>query len=300
MGCDHISVCICTYKRPEMLRDLLSKLTVQVTDGLFSYSVVVVDNDAACSARNSVLWFRENASILVEYYMIPEQNIALVRNEAIEKAKGTYIAFIDDDEMPVSEWLLQLYRACSIYCADGALGPVIPKFEQMPPQWVIKGRVFERPSHKTGQILQWQNTRTGNVLLKQGILRDPDARFRREFGSGGEDRDFFRRMIEKGHRFAWCNEASVYENIPQERWNRSVLIKRALLRGKVAFDNSHSKPISVLKSVIAIMIYTAGFPLFLIMGHHIFMKYLIKDCDHLGKVFAFLRIELVKEKYVTG
>jgi succinoglycan biosynthesis protein ExoM len=283
-----------------MLQDLLSKLTAQMTDGLFSYSVIVVDNDATCSAKNTVLSFKRNTSLHVEYYMIPEQNIALVRNAAIEKAKGTYIAFIDDDETPANEWLLQLYRACSVYWVDGALGPVIPKYEQTPPQWVIRGRVFERPSHKTGHILEWRNTRTGNVLLKQGLIRDPEARFRREFGSGGEDRDFFRRMIEKGHRFVWCDEAPVYEKIPPERWDRSVMIKRALLRGKVAFDNSQSKPMSVLKSLIAIMIYTVGFPLFLIMGHHIFMKYLIKDCDHLGKVFAFLGIDLVKEKYITG
>jgi hypothetical protein len=30
------------------------------------------------------------------------------------------------------------------------------------------------------------------------------------------------------------------------------------------------------------------------------MKYLIKECDHLGKVFAFLGIDLLKEKYVGG
>jgi glycosyltransferase involved in cell wall biosynthesis len=232
--------------------------------------------------------------------MVPEQNIALVRNEAIAKAKGTYVAFIDDDEMPVDDWLLQLYQTCSISGADGALGPVIPKFKQTPPPWVTKGRLFERPSHKTGCILNWNNTRTGNVLLKQGIFLSPSARFRREFGSGGEDRDFFRRMIEKGHTFVWCNEAPVYELIPPERWNESVLVKRALLRGKVAFGSSHSKPMSVLKSLIAIVAYTAGLPIFLLLGYHIFMKYLIKDCDHLGKVAAFLGVDLVKEKYVTG
>jgi glycosyltransferase involved in cell wall biosynthesis len=278
----------------------LLKLAAQVTEGLFSYSVVVVDNDAACSAKDVVLSFRKTGSLLVDYYVVPEQNIALARNEAIEKAKGTHVAFVDDDEIPVNEWLLQLYRACSIYGADGVLGPVNPKFEKKPPRWVIKGRVFERPSHQTGCILNWNNTRTGNVLLKGEIFSEPGARFRREFGSGGEDRDFFRRMIEKGHTFVWCDEAPVYEIIPPERWNESVLIKRALLRGKVAFGSSHSKPMSVLKSILATVAYTSGLPIFLLLGYHIFIKYLIKDCDHLGKVAAFLGIDLVKEKYVTG
>ena len=50
----HISVCICTYKRPELLRRLLSKLKEQKTEGLFEYSIVIVDNDRAESARQTV------------------------------------------------------------------------------------------------------------------------------------------------------------------------------------------------------------------------------------------------------
>ena len=35
-----------------------------------------------------------------------KQNIALARNKAIENAKGDFIAFIDDDEFPLDQWLL--------------------------------------------------------------------------------------------------------------------------------------------------------------------------------------------------
>jgi len=48
------------------------------------------------------------------------------------------------------------------------------------------------------------------------------------------------------------------------------------------------------------VLYTACLPFVYIIGHHVFMKYLIKDCDHLGKVFAFFGINCVKEKYVGG
>ena len=37
----HISVCICTYKRPIPLKRLLDSLKQQETGGLFTYSVVV-------------------------------------------------------------------------------------------------------------------------------------------------------------------------------------------------------------------------------------------------------------------
>ena len=57
MKAHHISVCICTFKRPELLTRLLERLENQRTDGLFTYSVVVADNDPAQSARQAVAAF---------------------------------------------------------------------------------------------------------------------------------------------------------------------------------------------------------------------------------------------------
>src|SRR5207245_10546140 len=41
----HITVCVCTYKRPHYLKRLLGELGNQDTSGLFTYSIVVADND---------------------------------------------------------------------------------------------------------------------------------------------------------------------------------------------------------------------------------------------------------------
>ncbi len=295
----HICVCVCTYKRPELLRRLVSKLEVQQSEGLFDYSVVIVDNDRSESARQTVESFSRQSKISISYYVEPEQNIARARNKAIENAKGDFIGFIDDDEFPIQQWLLNLYKAVNSFSTDGVLGPVIPHFEEEPPRWVLKGRFFDRPTHPTGHTLGWQNTRTGNVLLRRDLFKEDIKWFDPDFGSGGEDRDFFRKMIENGHVFVWCNEAPVFETVPPDRWKKSVIIRRALLRGKVAFENAASKPLTLLKSGLAIIVYTVCLPLFLIAGYHTYMKYLVKDCDHLGKVLAFLRIDLVKDKYVT-
>ena len=50
----HICVCICTYKRPVLLRRLLEGLGDQDTSRLFTFSIVVVDNDRSESARGVV------------------------------------------------------------------------------------------------------------------------------------------------------------------------------------------------------------------------------------------------------
>ena len=300
---DHICVCICTYKRPERLGRLLQKLAKQDTDDLFTYSLVIVDNDWLMSARETVESYSSKSNIEVSYFVETRQNIALARNKAIENAKGNFVSFIDDDELPDLRWLLNLYRAIHRYNSNGVLGPVLPYFEKAPPKWIIRGRFFERPIHTNGYILEWKNTRTGNVLLRRNLFKEDPEWFRPEFGSGGEDRDFFRRMIARGNVFVWCNEAKVFELVPSERWEKRILMKRALMRGKMALRYAKPWPISVFISIAAICTYSLGMPylFFLspIFGYEVFMKYLVKCCDHLGKIFAFFSIDLISDKYIN-
>ncbi len=214
---DHITVCICTYKRPEMLRRLLMELQNQNTGGLFTYSAVISDNDAAQSAKHVVEEIGRESLIAADYQCEPEQNIALARNRAVKQADGDFLAFIDDDEIPSKEWLLQLYKAIHEFHADGILSPVLPFFENEAPKWLIQSRVCERESFETGTVLKSpRHTRTGNVLLDRRILANDDAPFDRQFGkTGGEDVDFFRRMLGKGKVFVWCSEAYVHEIVPE-------------------------------------------------------------------------------------
>src|SRR5579872_232656 len=114
-GTPHISVCICTYKRPALLRRLLESLEKQETGGKFAFSVVVADNDATGSGREVAEMSR---SYKVTYCIEPRKNIALVRNTALQHAQGEFIAFIDDDEFPVAEWLQKLLIACEQHNAD--------------------------------------------------------------------------------------------------------------------------------------------------------------------------------------
>ena len=294
----HICVCICTYKRPELLSRLLLKLEKQETEDRFDFSIVITDNDRLESARLTVESFARQSNISISYYLEPEQNIALARNKAIKNASGDFIGFVDDDEFPDKDWLLNLYKAVNHYKSAGVLGPVLPHFQNKPPRWVLKGHFFDRPTHLTGHTLRSENTRTGNALLRSDIFQKCGKWFDPVFGSGGEDRDFFRRKIAEGNVFIWCNEAPVFEMVPPERWKRTILLKRALLRGKMALNTTEAKSRSLLISAVAIVIYTGFLPLFFVMGHHVFMKYLIKNFDHIGKLFAFFGIDLVKENYV--
>ena len=125
----HISVCICTYKRPKLLEKLLLSAEKQDTEGRFYYSIVVIDNDRFESAREIVESYKLRSKLQVSYAVEPEQNIALARNKAVENSNGDFIAFIDDDEFPEHEWLLNLYIAMRTFGAHGILGQVKTYFE---------------------------------------------------------------------------------------------------------------------------------------------------------------------------
>jgi succinoglycan biosynthesis protein ExoM len=294
----HISVCICTYKRPQFLKRLLDDLGTQDTNGLFTFSIVVADNDQLRSAETLVTDFAAASPIPVTYCVAPQQNISLTRNKAIENACGDFIAFIDDDEFPVKHWLLTLFNACAKYDVDGVLGPVRCHFEERAPKWVVKGKFYERPTYPTGYVIDWPKGRTGNVLLKKRVFEGLDQPFSPAFHRAG-DQDFFRRMIEKGYVFIWCDEAVAYEVVPPVRWTRAFMLKRALLRGTISLQHPTSRLRSVGKSVLAVPVYTVALPFAFVMGQHRFMNVLVRLFDHLGKLLTFVGIKPVKSQLVT-
>jgi succinoglycan biosynthesis protein ExoM len=285
-----------------MLAELLSGLVRQKTDDRFTFSVVVVDNDQTESARAIVERFKREQKLSIEYFLEREQSIALARNRTVANAKGELLAFIDDDEVPSDDWLITLYKSLEKYNVDGVLGPVKNRFAVPPPDWIIKAGVFERPNsqkYATGMPLDAAQTGTGNALIRRSAFEAVEIPFRRQFGSGGEDIDFFRRAIAKGKIFVWCDEAVAYETVPQERTRLKFQIKRALLRGKVSLGGPAGNLSGILKSIIACLLYSISLPFLLLMGRHLFVKYLIKDCDHLGKLLGLFRISLIREKYVS-
>ena len=280
-----VSVCIITFKRPRMLAALLEELARQETDGLFRMSIVVVDNDREESARETVAAAARTLLTPVSYDVEREQNLSLARNRSVRNATGEYVAFIDDDEIPAPRWLMTLYQMLLGSGVDGVLGPVYPKFEVEPPKWLTRSRVAERPELPTGRVLNWQETRSGNVLLKRKIFDEPGNLFDPKFASHGEDRDFFRRVISCGCRFVWCAEAAVPEIQPVERLQRRFHFRRALLRGSVSWKQAPSLKLLV-KTVGALAVYLVALPFLLLAGQGLFMRYAVKLGDHAGRLLC--------------
>jgi len=292
-------VCICTYKRPELLRRLLSKLEEQETEGLFDYTIVIVDNDRFESARQTAEAFARQSKISIKYYVESEQNIALARNKAIENAKGNFIGFIDDDEYPSNGWLLKLYTAFNNYKPNGGvLGPVAPYYPEGTPKWLIKSKICDRPNHPTGTILDWNMTRTGNVLLSRNIFRKKAFLFDSQKGrTGGEDKELFKRLMKHGYSFIWCSDAEVYEVVYPDRWKLSYYLYRSVMMGgNVGKIYGKNSAYYFIRSLISLLCYISLLIVSIFRGKHYIYKYFIRVIYDCCRVMGCLGIVFVKER----
>ncbi|MDO8314045.1 MAG: glycosyltransferase family 2 protein [Rugosibacter sp.] len=225
-----VSVCICTYKRPALLLQLLESLAKQ-TFSIDRFEVIVVDNDKYASAKPTILQLSQRyPELLVQYEVEPKSGISYARNKTVALASGELLAFIDDDEWAVSNWLSDLVENMANQGADAVLGPVIPQFPEGTRPWAVNSRFFERPRFATGTSIGWKTCRTGNALVK---AHWPKSRQSLPFGehfalSGGEDSDFFKWLERQGGKLIWCDTAAVNEIVPLSRQTLRFILQRCL------------------------------------------------------------------------
>jgi len=299
---DHISICICTYHRNRSLENLLSKLAFQDTGNLFDFSIVVVDNDADGPAEETVTGVKHRLGLEITYGIEPVRTIPAARNHSIRLAKGNYIGIIDDDEFPPPQWLLTLYRAIHTFDVDGALGPVHPFFEQSPPDWLLKSGLCERPFLRSGTLLHWEDTRTGNVLLKKSVFDEHQLQFDLSCKTSGSDKEFFREAMALGYRFVAVEEAPVYEIVPPERQTKSYYLRRAIVHAsnerkyRAPMLHGVKKILVPIKFLVALGIYSFLLPFCFIRGTHIVMKCLEKVVYHSSWLLRMLGVDLAKER----
>jgi succinoglycan biosynthesis protein ExoM len=291
-----VSVCLATYRRVERLRELLQDLARQRR---LPDQVVVVDNDAAGSARTAVEQLKATSMpFRLDYDIQPERNIALTRNRTVELADGDWLAFIDDDERAPEAWLGQLLDAAALYGADGVLGPVEPQVPPAAPAWIRRGRFYDFPHLPTGAPVPLVRMRFGNILLRAGPLRSEPGPFDRSYGlTTGEDGDLLVRLAQKGARIVWCDEAIVWEPIEAGRLSLRWLLARSLSGGQEFARqtvNGKYRPITALGRACFLarwalqLLIAAGLALISWpAGRHVAARWLITASANLGKLSVF-------------
>lgn len=228
-----VAICIATYKRPDMLEDLLksiSNLEFKKVDAP-DIKIVIVDNDAEGSAKDVVENAVKYTKFPIIYAIEPQKGLAYARNKTIELAGDVdFVAIVDDDEIVSKNWLDELLHVQQKYDADVVSGPVIPRFKVTPPEWVVKGRFFERPRFNTGEKIDM--ARTGNVLIRKNVLEMFSPPFDYNFNlTGGEDTFLFKKIHLINKKIVWSDDAIIEEWVPKERMSIWWLLRRSFRAG---------------------------------------------------------------------
>jgi succinoglycan biosynthesis protein ExoM len=260
------SICINTYKRPQLLKKLLISISNQILSENIQLEVIVVENDTAMFSKNIIDEIQNEHKLPIKYFIQPEKNIALTRNKAVAEATGDYIFFIDDDEFASPDWVEKSINCLNKYNADGIFGIVRSYFEPSTPEWIQNNRIFHRIIQDSGSEARF--TRTSNCLIKKEILKSIDGPFDTKYGiTGGSDSNLFNKLIINGAKFISCTESVVYEYIPPERANKKWMKMRMLRTGnsfaRRTIELSNSKILTrfflTLKALIVIFLNLALF-----------------------------------------
>ena len=269
-----VAICIATFKRTNLLRNLLEGIhelrfeKVPVPE----IQVIVADNDACGSAANVCKSFPMARPI--KYVIEPRRGISQTRNRAIGEAGDVdFIAFIDDDEVPVSAWLDELLWAQKQFGSDVVCGPVLPSFTADVAKWVKDGKLLEKERRARGPLPDNFTCPTGNVLLRRAVF-DRIAAFDEQFGlTGGEDTHFFIRVRRAGFKIVWSADAITHERYSTDRANLKWLLRRAYRGGNswVLVESSFDKNVSTrfvraVKAFARIILGTIKIPPSLFLG----------------------------------
>jgi glycosyltransferase involved in cell wall biosynthesis len=296
-----VSICVCTYFRNSELERLLSSISALE----FNKSnqpdliVVIIDNTEFGFAKNIVDQVSKSFPFEIQYVIEPIKGIASARNRAINLSKDCgLIAFVDDDEIVDPNWLDELLKLQKEMDADLVSGPVFPLYENTPPNWVIKGKFFERKKYPNGFVMKY--AATNNLLIRSDLLRKYSNPFDTRFNlTGGEDTAFTTKIIQEGASCYWADKAITYEYNNSSRFTVSWILLRALRIGwtlTIVEKYFHkSFPNLLLRFTKSIFHILKGiiflFPYLIIMGYAGFIKSLSFIFRGIGELLGFTPIK---------
>lgn len=249
----NIIIGVATYGRLEYLTSCLASLTNLVLPESYSVDFILVENNPEPQVKRILHTFE--FPFPVHFFHEKERGIVHARNRILDEAvmlKADYLAFIDDDEMADTYWLIQAIRSLSDDISI-VTGPCLHLFEQ-PPKWLPHSRIFSSKNIDSGEYPGTASTR--NVLFDMKIVAKQNLRFEEKLNwVGGSDTYFFIQARAAGYSTYWNNRMSVIEQIPDSRSNLRWIFKRNLRLGG---GRVHRQQLQKPKVVVAIREFFVG------------------------------------------
>lgn len=139
------TVAIPTYNGANRLPKVINLLLKQTGVAKLNWEIIIIDNNSKDDTNKVSEFYKQfsNENFSLRYFLEKRQGIAFARMRAINEARGEFIAFIDDDNFPENDWVLQSYIFGKEHPQAGAWsGQIHGDFEVSPPEDFTRIQAF--------------------------------------------------------------------------------------------------------------------------------------------------------------
>ena len=227
-----LSLIIATYNRSAALVEALRSVVRQDFPAAEWECIVVNNNSQDDTLARFEAFATEHPAINLRIVTETRQGLSHARNRGIDESRGEYIAIIDDDER-INEQFISSYVALFDAYPDAASagGPIIPEYPAGRPVWMSSytERPIANPIDLGRKIRPFPKGRIpggGNMALRRSTVQrygafDPSLGRVGRMLIGGEENDFFERLMRGGETCWYVPGAVMWHIIPPEKLTES-------------------------------------------------------------------------------
>lgn len=236
------TVALCTHNHAGRLARTLVDLA-SLRSPQAAWELLIIDN--GCTDDTPGLLARHAWPTQWQVRVVREDRLGLsnARNRAIAEAQGDYVIFIDDDETPDADWLCAYERLIRTHAPDAFGSRIKVLFEDRRPGWLRDELLgFLGELDRGAQIMPLTDPYTpfygGNFGLRKAIcervgLFDPMLGRKGRDNTGGEEVDFYRRLLAAGFKVWWTPEAVIYHRIQAAKLSRRYFLDLHFRMGRM-------------------------------------------------------------------
>jgi glycosyltransferase involved in cell wall biosynthesis len=236
------TVALCTHNHSDRLERTLRDLAeLRMPEAPWEF--LVVDN--GCTDGTSELLARHVWPAGWQVRVVREEKLGLsnARNRAIAEARGKYVIFMDDDETADPDWLCAFERLTRDKDPDAFGGRIRVLFEDARPVWLRDDLLGFLGELNRGEGIvpltdPYASFYGGNFGIRKtvcgvvGLFDDMLGRKGAD-NTGGEEVDFYRRLLDAGFRVWWTPEAVIHHRIQTAKLERSYFFDLHYRMGRV-------------------------------------------------------------------
>jgi len=265
------TVAIPTYNGAQRLPEVLNQLRSQSGTEHLSWEVIVVDNNSNDNTAQVVQNYQATWSQghQLRYCLETEQGAAFARQRAVEEAQGQYIGFLDDDNVPASNWVAAAYEFGLTHPQAGAYGSQIQgEFEVEPPEDFQRIAYILALTNRGPEAHPYEPRKkilppgAGLVVRKQAWCETVPSQLTlnhtgKEAGLASEDLEVLLHIQQAGWEIWYNPEMRVSHKIPAWRLKREYLMRSFRCVG-LSRHHLRMMPLSAWQRPLAMPLYAAN------------------------------------------